>query len=119
MFLPCLQARELGLITKMLALAVYGATAAISVLSWKYNQEFLPVIHNQMLRRSVGLICFGVCLHWMRFGIFQFSPGGPHPRSLWLPQLVFGLEWTAMAILGGVGHGLEKAASKQDQPAVS
>jgi hypothetical protein len=26
---------------------------------------------------------------------------------------LFGSEWTVMAILGGVGHGLEKAASKK------
>ena len=110
--LPCLQARELGLMTKMLALALYGATAAISVLSLKYNHEFLPVIHNQAFRRAVGMVCFGASLLWMRFGIFQFSPGGSHPRSLWLPLLVFGLEWVVMAILGGVGHGLEKAAGK-------
>jgi hypothetical protein len=50
----------------------------------------------------------------MRFGVFHFSPGGSNPRSLFLPLLIFGLEWTVMAILGGVGHGLEKAASRQD-----
>ena len=113
MFLPCLQARELGLMTRMLALGVYGVTAAISVLSWKYNHEFLPVIHNQTLRRTVGLVCFAACLLWMRFGVFHFSPGGLHPRSLWPPLFIFGLEWTAMAILGGIGHGLEKAAAKE------
>ena len=32
-----------------------------------------------------------------------------------MPLFVFGLEWTVMAILGGVGHGLEKATSNQDQ----
>jgi hypothetical protein len=119
MFLPCLQAHELSLITRMLALAVYAITVATSVLSWRYNHRFLPVIHNQPLRRAVGMVCYGGSLLWMRFGVFHFSPGGLHPRSLFLPLFIFGLEWTLMAILGGVGHGLEKAASRPDQPVVS
>jgi hypothetical protein len=32
-----------------------------------------------------------------------------------LPLLIFGLEWTVMAILGGIGHGLEKAARKNTE----
>jgi hypothetical protein len=54
----------------------------------------------------------------MRFGVFDFSPGGSYPRSLLLMPFIFGLEWTVMAMLGGVGHGLEKAASQQDQKPV-
>jgi hypothetical protein len=119
MFLPCLQAPELSLMTRMLALAVYATTVATSVLSWRYNHKLLPVIRNQPLRRAVGIVCSGGCLLWIRFGIFHFSPGGLHPRSLFLPLFIFGSEWTLMAILGGVGHGLEKAASRQDQPAIS
>ena len=113
MFLPCLQAHELSLMTRMLALAVYVITVATSVLSWRYNHELLPVIRNQPLRRAVGIVCYGGSLLWMRFGVFHFSPGGLHPRSILLPLFVFGLEWTVMAILGGVGHGLEKAAAKK------
>jgi hypothetical protein len=33
--------------------------------------------------------------------------------SIFLILFLFGSEWTVMAILGGVGHGLEKAASKK------
>ena len=119
MFLPCLQAHELSLMARMLALAVYAITVATSVLSWKYNHNLLPVIRNQPLRRAVGIVCYGGSLLWMRFGVFHFSPGGLHPRSLLLPLFIFGSEWTLMAILGGVGHGLEKAASRPDQPVVS
>ena len=119
MFLPCLQAHELSLMARMLALAVYAITVATSVLSWKYNHNLLPVIRNQPLRRAVGMVCYGASLLWMRFGVFHFSPGGLHPRSLLLPLFIFGSEWTLMAILGGVGHGLEKAASRPDQPVVS
>ena len=119
LFLPCLQARELGLMVKMYAMAVYAITVAASVLSWKYNHKLLPVIRNQPLRRAVGIVCYGVSLLWMRFGVFHFSPKGSDPRGIFLFMLIFGLEWTVMAILGGVGHGLEKAASGQNQPAVS
>ena len=107
----------LSLTTRMLALAVYVITVATSVLSWRYNHKFLPVIRNQPLRRSIGIVCYGASLLWMRFGVLHFSPGGSYPRSLLLMPFIFGLEWTVMAILGGVGHGLEKAASGQD-PAV-
>jgi hypothetical protein len=55
----------------------------------------------------------------MRFGVFHFSPSGSYPRSLLLMPFIFGLEWTVMAILGGVGHGLEKAASGQEQTAAA
>ena len=104
----------LSLMTRMLALAVYAITVATSVLSWRYNHRLLPVIRNQPLRRAVGIVCYGASLLWMRFGVFHFSPGGSYPRSLLLMPFIFGLEWTVMAILGGVGHGLEKAASMQD-----
>ena len=116
LFLPFLLDHGLSLMAKMLGLAVYATTVAIIVLSWRYNHEFLPVIRNQPLRRAVGIVCYGGSLLWMRFGVFHFSPGGLHPRSILLLLFVFGLEWTVMAILGGVGHGLEKAAAKKTEP---
>ena len=112
-FLSLLLDQRVSLMPKMLAVAVYALTVATIVLSWRYNHKLLPVIRNQLLRRSVGVACYGACLLWIRFGIFHFPPGGSHPRSLWLPLLVFGSEWMAMAILGGVGYGLEKAARTQ------
>jgi hypothetical protein len=57
------------------------------------------------------------CLLWMRFVLFhlpEFATG-----SLSLLVFLFGSEWTVMAILGGVGHGLEKAVSMQDQTAAA
>ncbi|MGA9452679.1 MAG: permease prefix domain 1-containing protein [Verrucomicrobiia bacterium] len=112
-FLPFLLAHELSLMTKMLGLAVYATTVATIVFSWRYSHKLLPAICNQPFRRAVGIACYAGCLLWMRFGIFHFSPGGLHPRSIFLPLIIFGLEWTVIAILGGVGHGLEKAASKK------
>ncbi len=119
LFLPFLSDHRLSLITKVFAVATLATTAATIVLSWRYNHKLLPVIRNQPLRRAVGIVCYGACLLWIRFGIFHVPPGGSHPRSMILPLFVFGLEWTVMAILGGVGHGLEKAAVRQDQPAGS
>ena len=118
-FLAMLLDHRVSSLPKMLAVAVYAITLTTIVLSWRYNHKLLPVIRNQRLRRAVGIVCYGACLLWIRFGLFHFPPGGSHPRSLWLPMVVFGLEWAVMAILGGVGHGLEKAASRQDQPVIA
>jgi hypothetical protein len=117
LFLPVLFDHGLSMMTRVLAVAVLATTVATILLSWRYNHKLLPVIRNQPLRRAVGIVCYGGCLLWMRFGVFHFSPGGSHPRSLLLPLFIFGLEWTVMAILGGGGHGLEKAASRQDSTA--
>jgi len=119
LFLPFLLAHGLSLTAKMCGLAVYATTVAAIVLSWKYNHKLLPEIRNRLFRRAVGLGCYAGCLLWMRFGVFHFSPGGSNPTSFFLPLSVFGLEWAVMAMLGGVGHGLEKVASGHDQPAVS
>jgi hypothetical protein len=112
-FLPLLLDHRFFFVPKMLSVAVYATTVTTIVLSWKYNHKFLPVIRNQLVRRAVGMACYGACLLWIRFGLFRFPPGGSHPLSLLLPLLVFGLEWTVIAILGGVGRGLEKAAHTQ------
>ncbi len=80
MILPVLLAYDLGLMTKMLGLTVYAITVTTIVLSWKYNHKFLPVISNQPLRRAVGIVCYGGCLLWIRFGMFHYPPGGPDPE---------------------------------------
>ena len=119
MFLPFLLAHELNLMTKMLGLAVYATIIATIVLSWEYNHKLLPAIHNQLLRRAVGIVCYAGCLLWIRFVLFHLPAGVLHSRSIFLVLFVFGLECTAIAILGGVGHGLEKAVSMRDQTAVA
>ena len=115
-FLSLLLDHRVSLMPKALAIAVYAITVATVVLSWRYNHKLLPAIRNRLIRRAVGFVCYGGCLFWIRFGIFHFPPGGSHPRSLLLPPLIFGLEWTVMAILGGIGHGSEKAAAKKFEP---
>jgi len=113
--------RGLSLMTRVLAVAVLAIPVAATILSWRYNHKLLPVIHNQPLRRAVGIVCYVGCLLWIRFGIFyfptgDFPTGDLHPRSVLLPMFIVGLEWTVMAILGGVGHGLEKAAAEKSEP---
>jgi hypothetical protein len=114
-FAPVLR---LSLMMRMLALAVLVIPVAVTVLSWRYNHKLLPVIHNQLLRRAVGIVCYGGCLLWIRFVLFHLPTGatGSFLLSQFLLFLfIFGLEWTVMAILGGVGHGLEKAAAKKSE----
>jgi hypothetical protein len=103
------------LIMRMLALAVLVIPVAITVLSWKYNHKLLPVIRNQLLRRAVGIVCYVGSLLWIRFVLFHLPNGGNGNKFWPLFYFLFGLEWTVMAILGGVGHGLEKAASKKSE----
>lgn len=111
---PFVFAFGFSLMTRVLLLAVWAITVATTVLSWRYNHKLLPVIRNQPLRRAVGIVCYMGCLLWMRFVLFhlqEFATG-----SLSLLVFLFGSEWTVMAILGGVGHGLEKAAAKKSEP---
>ena len=106
---------RLGLMMRMLALAVLVIPVAITVLSWKFNHKLLPFIRNQWLRRVVGIVCYGGCLLWIRFVIFHLPVGaiGTTTGSFFLIYFLFGSQWTVMALLGGVGHGLEKAAHRQ------
>ena len=107
---------RVSLITRMLAWAILVIPVTITVLSWKYNHKLLPVIRNQPFRRAVGIVCYVGCLLWIRFVLFHL-PTGANGNKFWpLFLFLFGLQWTVMAILGGVGHGLEKAAAKKTEP---
>ena len=103
---------EINLVVKIFGLAAVAPAAAASVLGWRYNHGFLPVIRNQQLRAVVGSVCCVGCVIWIRFFLIHFPsemPGGILPAAF-----LWGSGWTVMATLGGVGHGLEKAASEQD-----
>jgi len=107
---------RVSLLTRIFDLAVLVIPVAITVLSWKYNHKLLPVIRNQPLRRAVGIVCYVGCLLWIRFVLFHLptdATGSFALSQFLLFVFLFGSEWTVMAILGGVGHGLEKAASKK------
>jgi len=100
-----------SLMTRALPLPILIITLAITVLSWKYNHKLLPEIANHGLRRAIGMACFVGCLLWMPLVLFHLPIGATN--NVLLLALLFGLEWTVFAILGGIGYGLEKAAHRQ------
>jgi len=112
---------KLGLIARVFMLTGWAITVAITVLSWKYNHKLLPAIHNKLLRRATGFACFAGCLLWIRFVLFHLPI--ENIRHIFksdifllvLIQFLFGAEWAMIAILGGIAHGLEKAAQKNNE----
>ena len=106
---------ETGLMVKVSGLAAVATT----VLGWRYNHKFLPVIRNQLARTVFGFMsCLGGVV-WIRLFIINFLPHMMlHPAGMEMPACrliaVFLWGWTVMALLGGVGHGLEKAAHRQN-----
>jgi hypothetical protein len=109
--LPFLFHHEMGLLAKASGLAAIAATA----FGWRYNHKLLPVIHNQPVRMVIGLACWLGCVVWMLLFIMNFLPHLMlHPAGMEMPagrlMAAFLWGWTVMAILGSVGHGLEKAA---------
>ena len=104
---------KLGLIAKLLPLAGWLATVAITLLSWSYGHKFLPVIRNQFQRRAIGFACYAGCLLWMRFGLFHLPIGEVTNVFMFaLVYFLFGAEWAVIAILGGIAYGLERTAWK-------
>jgi hypothetical protein len=104
---------------------ILGLQAIVSTgLSWRYGYLVLPVIRHRHIRTMIGFACCTAGIVWM--GIFV---------KLILPSLVilpttvdtsparlmvsFLWAWTVAATLASMAHGLEKAASRQDQHAVS
>lgn len=101
---------ETGLTAQALGLAALVVTG----VGWKYNHKFLPAFHNHWIRSVIGLVCCVGGVIWMQLFIIDFVPSMMiHPQSA-TPKgtlmAVFLWGWAIMAILGGVGHGLEKAA---------
>jgi hypothetical protein len=102
--------REIGLTAQALGLAALIVTVA----GWKYNHKFLPAIRNHWIRPLIGFVsCVGGVI-WIQLFIRDFMPGmmvHPHsatPRGELMALFLWG--WAIMAVLGGIGHGLEKAA---------
>ena len=110
---------KFSLMTRGLPFAVWVITVATMVLSWKYNHKFLPIIRHPPSRRAVGLLCYAGSLLWIRFVLFHLPKGVAENFSLGnflLVVFLLGSQWTVMAILGGIGHGLEKAVAKKTEP---
>ena len=90
---------------------ISGATAfATTVLSWRYNDHFLPVIRNHWIRAAIGTVCCIGCVIWIQFFIVDYVPRMLVQSGMRATIFLWG--WTVMAVLGGVGYGLEKAARK-------
>jgi hypothetical protein len=95
---------------------VLGASAAAAaVLSWRYSYKVLPVVRRQGIRTLIGFISCVAAVVWMLVfvkmaipGVMMYSPGKDLPVGRLFAVFLWG--WSAMAVLGGVGHGLEKAA---------
>lgn len=114
---PFLFHNETGLVAKF-----FGVTAfAVTILSFRYNDKFLPVIRKSRTRAAIGFLCCVGCLIWIRFFIVNFLPNViVHPAGKEIPagylMAIFLWAWTIMAVLGGIGYGLEKAARKSIAP---
>jgi len=95
------------------------AVAAI-ILSWCHGHRFLPAIHRQRVRTAVGALCCLASIGGMMLFIKSILPhflnlpaGADLPVGRMLVSLVWA--WTVMAMLGSIGHGLERAARKTNE----
>ncbi len=90
---------------------ISGAAAfATTLLSWRYNDHFLPVVRNHWVRTAIGLVCCIGCVVWIQYFIVDYTPSILVQPGMGMMTFLWG--WTLMAILGGIGFGLEKAARK-------
>ena len=101
--------------TGPLAKIAGGAAVATIILGWIYNYKFLPVVGNQHLRSLIGFVSSVVGIIGIQLFILHVVPNMLiHPAGTeerWGRFMALFLwAWTAMAILGGIGNGLEKAA---------
>ncbi len=108
--LVLLTVHEASLAERALGLA---AVASI-ILSWRYGHGFLPVISRPRVRAGVGAVCCfasvgGMMLFTKLIQHFlgRIPAGQLLAASLWV--------WAAMAIVGGIAHGFEKAARKTNK----
>jgi hypothetical protein len=106
---------EISLTAKVFGLAAVATT----LLSWRFNHRFLPVIRHRLIRTAVGFACCVGCVVWIQLFIINFlphtvlHPGTEEPRGALMAIFLWG--WTVMAILGGMAYGLEKAARKNNE----
>jgi hypothetical protein len=102
---------ETNLLTKTI-----GLLAVVTiVLGWKYNYKFLPVIPNHWVRSLTGFACCIASVITIQLFIkYVLTDSMTHPAMVEMPLgrvlVMFLWAWTAMAILAGIGNGLEKAA---------
>jgi hypothetical protein len=107
--------REVDFGSKILGLSA----VAVTVLSWRYGYKLLPLVRDQRSRTLIGFIGCVAGVVWMLVfvervipGVMAYPPGKDMPVGRLFAVFLWG--WTVMAALGGVGHGLEKAAIARD-----
>ena len=108
--LVLLTVHEANLTERMLGLVAFTSI----ILSWRYAPRFLPAISNRRVRAAIGAAC---CLA-SGSGMMLFIKFIPHfLGQIPVGQLLvsFLWAWTAMAILGGMAYGFEKAARKNGE----
>jgi len=111
MIAPQLFHHAAGIVPRFLALAIVTAT----VLSWRYNYKILPSIGSSWVRAAIGALCCAAAMVWMRCFCIYLLPGivvgmvGQDQFPGWY-FLAFLGAFAIVAILAGVGYGLEKAA---------
>lgn len=115
MFLSKLFGHTSGVGPKLAGLA---AVAAI-LMSWRYSHKFLPAIRHQWVRAAIGAGCCIAAMLGMRYFVVDFLPDSlaravETDKSLAWFIVSFLWVWSAFAILGGLIHGLEKAAHKHE-----
>lgn len=90
---------------------------ATTILVLKYNYKVLPVIPNHWIRSLAGFACCVASVIMIQLFIkYLLVDTITRPAMMEMPQgrghvmAMFLWAWTVMAILGGIGNGLEKAA---------
>ena len=108
---------ETGWMNKIMGLMAIATT----ILTWRYNYKLLPVIPNHWIRSLAGLAgCAASVIMIQLFIKYVLVDSLTHPAVIEMPEgrgrvlAMFLWAWTAMAILGGIGNGLEKAARDRE-----
>ena len=94
---------------------VLGLAAVASVLlSWRYGHVFLPATSNPRARTAAGAACclasiggMMLFIEFLQHSLGRIPVGQLFVSSVWA--------WSALAILGGMANGLEKAARKTNE----
>jgi hypothetical protein len=116
-WLSFLLIEETGWMNKITGLMAVMTT----ILAWKYNYKYLPVIPNPWIRSLAGFACCVASIITIQLFIkYVLVDSITRPALIEMPQgrgkvlAMFLWAWTAMAILGGIGNGLEKAARMRE-----
>ena len=93
---------------------------ATTILALKYNYKLLPVIPSHWVRSLAGFACCVASVIMIQLFIkYALVDTVTRPALIETPQgrghvlVMFLWAWTAMALLGGIGNGLEKIAREK------